>query len=88
MWRENNAGIGNAPESGRFASGVFGIILHMRQNGACMGEDLQALEGEMGALEPESKSKRTTRVLVGLAFVWVGIQHFVDPEPFVGIVPT
>ena len=35
----------------------------------------------------ESKTKVVVRALVGLFFIWVGIQHFVDPEPFVGIVP-
>jgi len=32
--------------------------------------------------------KSITTVLLGLAFTWVGIQHFVDPEPFVEIVPS
>ena len=45
------------------------------------------MEEEMGVVEPDSKWKRFTRVFVGLAFAWVGVQHFVDPEPFLGIVP-
>ena len=27
------------------------------------------------------------RIFLGVAFTWVGIQHFTDPEPFVGIMP-
>ena len=32
--------------------------------------------------------KSMTTVFLGIAFTWVGIQHFVDPEPFVHIVPS
>ncbi len=28
-----------------------------------------------------------TRFVVGLSFAWVGIQHFINPDPFVGIMP-
>ena len=44
------------------------------------------LEMEMRA-HNESRKKVLMRWFLGLAFMWVGIQHFVDPGPFVGIVP-
>ena len=28
-----------------------------------------------------------TRYLVGLSFAWIGLTHFIDPDPFVSIVP-
>ena len=31
--------------------------------------------------------RRAVRVVVSLFFMWVGVMHFVDPEPFVLIVP-
>ena len=29
-----------------------------------------------------------TRLLLALSFIWVGVQHFVAPGPFVGIMPS
>jgi len=34
------------------------------------------------------RAKRIAAVLYGIPFVWVGIQHFVNPEVFVPIVPS
>ena len=33
------------------------------------------------------KLRASLRVILGLSFAWVGVQHFVNPEPFVGIMP-
>ncbi len=35
----------------------------------------------------KEKIKPGLRIFLGIAFAWVGIQHFTDPEPFVGIMP-
>jgi uncharacterized membrane protein len=35
----------------------------------------------------ETRTKTVLRVVVGLSFAWVGLMHFVDPAPFVSIVP-
>ena len=43
--------------------------------------------GYTGNME-DSTPKRITRYFVGLAFAWIGVQHFVNPEPFVSIVPS
>ena len=38
--------------------------------------------------EPRARTPRSlTRWLVASSFVWVGVQHFVNPAPFVSIVP-
>ena len=35
----------------------------------------------------ESRIKSIIRYVVGLSFAWVGVMHFVNPAPFVSIVP-
>ena len=39
-------------------------------------------------MSPPSRAQNLAAIAYGLPFVWVGIQHFVDPEPFFPIVPT